>query len=429
MVAIPTKKTMEKMKIENDTIFMFELYRFDDSKKKESLKYIAPNKMIFENGLEFVVLYRCASQERCHNYIEKEIVEELGDIEGKYELIIWPIKEHFEPTDVELLHKEVLEKSLEECQDCICSNCGKAIFDNEIYIIEIDNEECSNKVGLAHKSCIRPVDRVIGEVTISGIEDYSFLKHFDIGCWAKMVMKGKRVWENLEIMAAQCMPLVIDTDEVFHDENYCVYQILENGDKRYTTNRGVIDRLSKTNAEILQKQFTESLIAAKKEGNPFGYSSKTFMYGQYEKILEQVGDKEDFIECTEAKAELYNESVAKIYNDCETYYAPIIYLSVEGEPYILPNGVFPMITKPFDLPQYIKNWERMGVTVPDYEVCIIKDDNEFILKMISLISNGILPAANSMFAPNGKLIRGIHIHLMWELQELEGVEEDTNARD
>lgn len=47
----------------------------------------------------------------------------------------------------------------------------------------------------------------------------------------------------------------------------------------------------------------------------------------------------------------------------------------------------------------------------------------------SLISNGILPAANSMFAPNGKLIRGIHIHLMWELQELEGVEEDTNARD
>ena len=423
------KKTMEKMKIENDTIFMFELYRFDDSKKKESLKYIAPNKMIFENGLEFVVLYRCASQERCHNYIEKEIVEELGDIEGKYELIIWPIKEHFEPTDVELLHKEVLEKSLEECQDCICSNCGKAIFDNEIYIIEIDNEECSNKVGLAHKSCIRPVDRVIGEVTISGIEDYSFLKHFDIGCWAKMVMKGKRVWENLEIMAAQCMPLVIDTDEVFHDGNYCVYQILENGDKRYTTNRGVIDRLSKTNAEILQKQFTESLIAAKKEGNPFGYSSKTFMYGQYEKILEQVGDKEDFIECTEAKAELYNESVAKIYNDCETYYAPIIYLSVEGEPYILPNGVFPMITKPFDLPQYIKNWERMGVTVPDYEVCIIKDDNEFILKMISLISNGILPAANSMFAPNGKLIRGIHIHLMWELQELEGVEEDTNARD
>lgn len=73
-----------------------------------------------------------------------------------------------------------------------------------------------------------------------------------------MVMKGKRVWENLEIMAAQCMPLVIDTDEVFHDGNYCVYQILENGDKRYTTNRGVIDRLSKTNAEILQNNLQKA---------------------------------------------------------------------------------------------------------------------------------------------------------------------------
>lgn len=65
VVAIPTKSTMEEMKIENDTIFMFELYRFDDSKKKESLKYIAPDKMVWENGLEFAVLYRCASQERC----------------------------------------------------------------------------------------------------------------------------------------------------------------------------------------------------------------------------------------------------------------------------------------------------------------------------------------------------------------------------
>ena len=76
-----------------------------------------------------------------------------------------------------------------------------------------------------------------------------------------------------------------------------------------------------------------------------------------------------------------------------------------------------MITNPFDLPQYIKNWERMGVKVPEYEVCIIKDDNEFILKMISLISNNILPVANAMFALNKKLIRGTHIHLMWELEE------------
>lgn len=416
VVAIPTEATREKMKIEDKTIFAFEMYRFDDSKKKESLKYIAPNRMVWGNGLEFDVLFRCASQERCHNYLEKEFWEGLEESGKDYKLVLWPVKEHFNCTEVELLHKDVLERSLKNYKECVCSNCGKAIFDEKIYLIEIDNEECSGEAGMAHKECVRPVDRIIGEATIPGIEDYSYLKHFDIGYWAKMVKKGKRVWENLEKMAAQCPQLTIDTDEVFHDGNYCVCQILENGDKKYTTNRGVIDRLSKRNAELLQQQFSEQIIAAKEEENPFGYSSESYMYGRYTQILEQVGDKEEFIECTEAKVELYNESVAKIYNDCETYYVPIIYLSVEGEPFILPNGAFPMITNPFELPKYIKNWEKMGFKMPEYEICIIKDDNEFILKIISLIKNGILPVANGMFAPNGIMIRGVHIHLMWELE-------------
>lgn len=417
VLAIPTQTTREEMSIEEDTIFYFELYRFDDSKKKDSLKYIAPNKMIWQNGLEFEVLFRCSSQERCGNYIEQELSKKLEDLENKYKVIAWPVKEHFPYTEVELLHKEVLEKSFESSKECRCANCGKAIFDDKVYIIEIDNEECKNTVGMAHETCVRPVDRIIGEANIPGIEDYSYLKHFDIDYWAKMVIKGKRVWENIELMAAKCSPLVIDADEVFHDGNYCLYQILDNGDKRYTLNRGVIDRLSRKGAELLQEKFNENLITAKNEGNPFGYSSKSYIYGRYAKILEQVGDKEDFIECIEAKVELYNESVAKIYNDCETYYVPIIYLSVEGDPFILPNGVFPMITNPFELPKYIKNWEKMGIEMPDYEVCIIKDDNEFILKMISLINNGILPVANGMFAPNKNMIRGTHIHLMWEVEE------------
>ena len=201
VLAIPTQTTREEMSIEEDTIFYFELYRFDDSKKKDSLKYIAPNKMIWQNGLEFEVLFRCSSQERCGNYIEQELSKKLEDLENKYKVIAWPVKEHFPYTEVELLHKEVLEKSFESSKECRCANCGKAIFDDKVYIIEIDNEECKNTVGMAHETCVRPVDRIIGEANIPGIEDYSYLKHFDIDYWAKMVIKGKRVWENIELMA------------------------------------------------------------------------------------------------------------------------------------------------------------------------------------------------------------------------------------
>lgn len=414
VIATPTKTTKDKMKLEKDTVFVFELYRFDDSKKKESLKYITPNIMKWKNGFEFEVWFRCATQERCHNYIENQLSKKISD---SYEVVLWPIKEHFSPTDVELLNKDVLLKSFESQKDCLCSNCGKAIFDNESYLIEIDNEEYSNLLGMAHVKCIRPVDRIIGEITIPQIEDYYFLKHFDINTWVKLIKKGKQAWVNIENMAAYCAQMTIDTDNVFHDGNYCIYHILENGDKKYTTSRGVIDRVSKQEAEQLRQGYSRQMSKAKAEGNPFGYSSVSNMYGQYTQILEQVGDTEDFIECIETKVDKYNELVARMYNDSETYYAPIIYLSIDGEPLILPNGVFPMLTNPFDLPKYIRNWEKLGFSMSDYEVCIIKDDNEFILKMISLITNHILPVVNGMFGLDGKLIRGIHIHLLWEIRK------------
>lgn len=414
VIAVPTNDTKKEMKLENETIFVFELYRFDNSKKKESLKYIPPNIMKWKNGFKFEVWFRCATQERCHNYIEHELSKKIGD---SYQVVIWPVKEHFDSTDVELLHKDILLKSLDDQKSCICANCGKAIFDNKAYLIEIDNEEYSNAVGMVHNNCLRPVDRIIGEMIMPQIEDYSYLKHFDINSWVKLVKKGKQAWHNIRKMAAQCPQMTIDTDEVFHDGNYCLYQVLENGDRKYTTNRGVIDRISKREADLLQQQFTTQMKEAKAEGNPFGYSSESYLYGRYSQIIEQFGDKEEFIECVETKVSLYNEFVARIYNDCETYYTPIIYLSVDGEPFVLPNRVFPMLTNPFELPKYIKNWGNMGVSISEYEVCIIRDDNEFILKMISLITNHILPVVDGMFGSDGRMLRGIHLHLMWEIQE------------
>ena len=45
--------------------------------------------------------------------------------------------------------------------------------------------------------------------------------------------------------------------------------------------------------------------------------------------------------------------------------------------------------------------------------------------MISLITNHILPVVDGMFGLDGKLIRGIDMHLMWEMSE-EHSEESEN---
>ena len=43
-------------------------------------------------------------------------------------------------------------------------------------------------------------------------------------------------------------------------------------------NRGVIHRMSRTTAEDLAKQFTERYKEANMLGNPFCYSSETYVY-------------------------------------------------------------------------------------------------------------------------------------------------------
>lgn len=425
VVAVPTEVTKQEMDLKENTVFAFELYRFDDSERKKSLMYELPNIMRWENGAEFHVLFRCSTQDRFHKFIEEELSQ---IVDNKYELVYCPIKKLYDDTEVELLHKEILIKSLESQKECKCINCGKAIFEDNAYIIEIDNQECTNTAGMGHKMCVRPIDRIIGEIKIPKIGDYAYLKNFDISTWSKLIRKGKQAWGSIDSINSKCSPMFIDTDEVFHDGNYCVCNILKNGDKRYTTNRGVIDRLSKREAKELQQGFNDSFKKGRDANNPVGYSSKSFTYGSYEQLIEQLGDKESVIECVEAKVELYNEVIAKIYNDCETFYAPIIYLAIDGEPLVLPNYCFPMITNPFDLQKYLDNWSNMEIDISDYEVCIIKDDNEFIVKMISLITNNVRPVVNGLFSSNGKLLRGIMMYLMWELKEEHEASIDRNEK-
>jgi len=414
VVAIPTETTKQEMDLKENTVFAFELYRFNDSERKKSLMFETPNIMKLAYSKEFKVLFRCGSQDRFHKYIEGELSQIF---DNKYELLYCPIKEFCDDTEVELLHKEILIKSLESQKECKCINCGKAVFEDNAYIIEIDNKECNNTAGMVHNRCVRPVDRIIGEIKIPKIEDYAYLKNFDINTWAKLIKKGKQAWGNIDKLDSKYMPIMaINTDEVFHDGNYCICSILKNGDKRYSTHRGVIDRLSKREAEKLQRLYNDLFMEGRAANDPFGYSSESFAFSRHTQLIKQFGDKESFLECVEVKIELYNEIIAKIYNDCETYYAPIIYLAIDGEPLVLPNNCFPMITNPFNLQKYLDNWSNMGIDISNYEVCIIKDDNEFILKMISLIMNDIRPVVNGFFSSDGELLKGTMMYLMLELK-------------
>ncbi len=398
---------------EKDTVFIIEIYRFSEHEKK-NIRYTIPNKIELENGLVFEVIFRCSSQARLEEFINSErITDYIGD---NAEIIIIPAKGKIQENDIEKAYGDILKKKIKNTNSIKCINCGKAIFQEEAYIVEIDNEECKAEAGIIHKECLRPIDRVLGVTKSNPDNDqYSFLKNFDINLWIKLALKGQFAWGGLNNIPQDIAPLVIDTDEIFMNGRFCVRTFLKNGMVRYATHRGVIHRMSKKNAEEFAQHLNIRYKDAEKEKNPICYSGETFVSGSYNNLLTLVGQKEEIIECVNAEVAIYNDAIANMYNECDNFYAPVIYLSIEGEPVII-NGIFPVITNPLDLNIYLTNWSNAGITISNYEVNIIIDDNDFMLKMLSLIINGIRPVVNMIIGKDQKIIKGYIITTMHEIK-------------
>lgn len=404
-------------------IYIIELYRFNEGKKKVSLQYIAPDTMKMGNSFSLKILYRCSSRSRIEKYIDAGELKDYMD--DNTEMILVPTNGDFDEEDVEIAYSDLIKNAIKSIGECRCINCGKAIFDKEAYTVEVDNIECSGKAGIIHKECLRPVDRVLGIVKIPSASNYDYLKNFDVNLWIKLILKGKQAWGNLETLEQKISPFVIDTDEVFTDGKYCVKTVLKNGNVIYATHRGVIHRMSKTVAEHFAKQLNETYQEAQEMNNPLCYTSETYIYGPYEQLLSQMNGKEELLECVSAEMAIYNDTIAKIYNESETYYAPIIYLSIEGEPIIL-DDAFPLITNPLELNYYVENWRKAGYILDNYEVNIIREDSDFILKVLSLISNGIRPIVNMIVGKDKKLIRGCTIYIMKELEMATYMSQDVH---
>lgn len=241
------------------------------------------------------------------------------------------------------------------------------------------------------------------------------LRRFNIDKWIKLCKQSKTTWESIKLLRPDNRIMVVDNFDVFNDGNYSVCNILKNGNKRYATKRGMIQRLGKVEANKRMDDINEHIKKGKNDNDPIGYSSETMSFCSYKQYLQTFSD-EKVIECVEAKVEPYNQIIAEIYNDSNSFYAPLIYFSVDGNPLILNNSVFPLISNPLNVTKCLDNWSKIGNSISEYELCIIENDNEFILKISSLISMQIRPIVDCLFLPSNELASGIPICLMWEVE-------------
>lgn len=410
VVCKPNKKTQINFHLDASAIMLIELFRFNESEKK-NYRFVTPNMLYLQNGMELEVMFRSSTRSMCEDFFATHSTDE------KAELIVIPAKKgEVTSTPAETMHKSLILNSLEKIGNtCTCINCGKGLTNKEVKLIEIDNTEAMGIAGLAHVECIRPVDRVIGMAYLKISDEMCSLNKFNINKWIELIGKGKTAWESIKSLSVPSKAMIVNDFEVFEDGNYCICNILENDDKRYFTQRGKIDRLGKKAAEKILHQFLTQMANANKDGIYYGYSSESMSFCTNIQCKESF-PTEGFLKIIDARIEPYNKVIASIYSDSLTYYAPIIYFSVDGEPLILNNGIFPLLSDPLFANKCINNWKEYGNNITDYEMCIIESDNEFILKISRLIMQQIRPVVNPIFVPSEDTPLGTIIYLQWEIE-------------
>lgn len=398
----------------NNVLFIIELYRFDNFGKRK-FKYISPNYLLLANGIRFEVIYRSATQKGLYRYIESnEFKEKYTD---NYQFVVLGANDCDEGNSFIEIHSEFLKKCVTANTNSKrnCLICGKSVFQEETYICELDDDTVENDAGLIHKECIIPVNRVIGIVYKSGDEDFSHLKYFDISLWIRLIKDGQFIFNGMPKTNERIFQIAVQTDSTSSIGNYCVKVILENGTYQIVMRKGKIHRFSKKNAEKFVLELNEAFKKGNEQNNPLCYSNESLSFSDYDNLVRLFGSQEEFIACVGAEIAMYNESSAKLYEKCKNFYAPLIYLVSDDKPLII-KDVFPIFTDPLEIHKILNTWLQAGIYIKDYEIVIMKDDNEFNLIVIEMINRGVRPIIDIRMGRNGELISGYPVHTMFELE-------------
>lgn len=390
----------------DDNFMLVELDKFNPDCTKRA-KFHSHNKCTIKSGMTWTVIQRFASISGVERYIEK-INEQMGD---KEILIISGPPPEEESICYEL-HSDKCEKIIEQNKNIFsCLHCGKAVSEAISELVEIDDVEHEHTIGLVHAECLQPLDRILGYVRSSLFEEFSFLKKFDMERWAKLIQHGQGMFNSLkENTSLTNREMAIGWEfpmEYNPSYKYCIQHELSDGSAKYVTARGKVERMSKKKAFATAEFLNESIVRARENNDPFCYTTKTGIFGRYSSI---TSEDDECIECLNAKAVPYDDLIGTIYNQNVDYYAPVCLLvNEETEELFAINNHVVMITDPFDLDRFIRNWEKAKLSPKPYEIAIIPHDHDFDIRVRGLFDLGKEVIVNPLVSLNGEFLKGLVI--------------------
>jgi hypothetical protein len=380
-----------------DGLAILELYRFDDQCNYRI--QFTETEAILAGGLHVPVLRRASTFQGMNRLIEAD--PSLIEDDDELKLLRIGSDKDFESGLCADAHRAKLESAWVRNQRPLhCVRCGQAVSSNSTPIVELNN--CSEiTVGLCHSQCLRPTDRVIGEVRGAFFEQHPELKNFDVEAWFQAIQGGQIAFRSANHMGATSGYLIWNgRRNRLLDNKFVVEIVLENGDRQIVSERGRVTRYTKVEAEAAAAKMAQSQRTADQRRNPFFITSESRVFGNRSFLLEKYGATEKLLSIKSYSAIPYEARFSAVDDINVKWYAPTIILrdSNTSEPIeFFCFGV--ILTNPLNIRNYITNWNECGIDIGEYEIHILKTDLEFDQFVIGLEDRGSGVIVDPLFEP------------------------------
>ncbi len=415
--------------IEESDYLVVELFRFDD---EGNIKHTFQDNKLKLDGAseEITVLHRSATFEGMTRHLM-----ENEDLYKDKKIAIIPANDidEVENTVSAQLHRKYLQSLQDSNKDVMkCLHCEKTVNRNNSLLIEVDDLDTNPALGLVHGKCARQVDRVLGLAKSPNEESISILDDFDFKSWAKFMMKGQGLINQLRASSLKNKLQVIawsSEDKSSRDYGYCLKYVLIDGPTIYVRDRGKIHRFKKSDAEKTKNEFNLGLEKSLKDNNPLGYTSKNLLYGNYNQLIELMDDDETFLEVK--SVEIYKYSKLQEKDDqFVNFYSPVCLLLDKKDKSLLNlGGLVPIISDPLTFENIFESWKNLGldINIDELEFKIIESDAEFDEYMRFFFSDGMKPVLDPVFNKKSKIVKGDIIEHLQELEDKLKSKEDPQT--
>lgn len=413
---------------DSDKLLICECFRFDDHGNQKITYHGNKAKMPAKDdpNFSFTLHARFSTWEGFHRFWE-----ENKHLYGNKKPYTFPANEEIdtvEDTEAAIHQQGIIQDMLDGNQEPMrCLHCNTMITNNDSLLVEINEIGLNANVGNVHTRCRRPADRILGKSVFANINKSNLIS-FDHKKWIELLKKGQAFLNGAKKIDTNGRISVLswNRQHYFNNGNYCIKMILEDGSSNYVRLGKEIHRFTADEIDQEISDFNKLMEEAEKQGNPFGYTNKSKIFGSLSFLENSLLEGERFLKVLHYEKEQYSHQLDSINHTIENDYTPLgVLLFPDSGDFITLGDCIPLISDPTSFDNIHSNWNNTGYQIGDCVLKIIENDKELDLYLSSFFADGIQPIIDPFFKTNQELEKGIYVKDFEEFKQQVTAKDDT----